>query len=159
MDRTGTPARFWLLCLFYVIYLLNHMSSDALGGITPIKEATGVKGDISPLLKFHWWEPVFYHAEGPYPSNSREKSGTWCGIAEDKGDIRTYLVLTDDTQEVIARSNIRSANDPAHPNLRAAPDFGEELPEDLPHPTLFSASDLTGLDIDPPKLKIAPFQL
>jgi hypothetical protein len=34
------------------------MSSNALGGITPIEEATGVKGDISPLLKFHWWEPV-----------------------------------------------------------------------------------------------------
>jgi hypothetical protein len=66
MDRTGTPAAFWLLCLFYVIFLLNHMSSDALGGITPIEEATCVKGNISPLLKFHWWEPVLYQAEGAF---------------------------------------------------------------------------------------------
>jgi hypothetical protein len=157
MDRTGTPARFWLLCLFYVIFLLNHMSSDALHGITPIEEAIGVKGDISPLLQFHWWERVLYHADGFYPSNSREKSGTWCGVAEDQGDILTYLVLTDDTEEIIARSNIRSANDPGHPNLRAVPGFGEQSTDDAPTPTLFSASDLTGLDIAPPDLKLPHF--
>jgi hypothetical protein len=95
MDRTGTPAAFWLLCLFYVIFLLNHMSSDALDGITPIEEATGVKSGISPLLKFHWWELVLYQAEGAFPSGSREKSGTWVGIAENQGDLLTYLVLTD----------------------------------------------------------------
>ena len=82
------------------------MSSDALGGITPIEEANGVKADISPLLKFHWWEPVLYQAEGGFPSDSHEKRGTWCGIAENQGDILAYLVLTDDTPEVIARSNI-----------------------------------------------------
>jgi hypothetical protein len=156
MDRTGTPAAFWLLCLFYVIFLLNHMSSDAIGGITPIEEATGVKGDISPLLKFHWWEPVLYQAEGGFPSESREKQGTWVGVAENKGDILTYLVLTDDTREVIARSNVRSANDPDHPNLRATAGFGETgIPTSTP--TLFSASDLTGLDIDPPDLKLPHF--
>jgi hypothetical protein len=58
MDRMGTPATFWLLCLFYVIFLLNHMASDALGGITSLEDASGVKADISPLLKFHWWEPI-----------------------------------------------------------------------------------------------------
>jgi hypothetical protein len=156
MDRMGTPAAFWLLCLFYVIFLLNHMSSDALGGITPIEEATGVKGNISPLLKFHWWEPVLYQAKGAFPSDSREKQGTWVGIAESKGDVLTYLVLTDDTREVIARSNVCSANNPAYPNLRAKAGFGETgIPS--PTPTLFSASDLTGLDIDPPNLKLPHF--
>ena len=50
MDRTGTPAKFWLLCLFYVVFLLNHMSSEALGNLTPIEDATSVQADISPLL-------------------------------------------------------------------------------------------------------------
>ena len=94
MDRTGTPLAFWLLCLFYVIFLLSHMSSDALNSGTPIQEATGVKAeDISPLLKFHRWEPILYQAKGSFPSDSREKRGTWCGIAGDQGDILTYLVL------------------------------------------------------------------
>jgi hypothetical protein len=74
------------------------MASDALDGITPVEEATGVKADISPLLKFHWWEPVLYHSEGKYPSDSREKAGTWVGIAENQGDVLTYLILlTNDT--------------------------------------------------------------
>jgi hypothetical protein len=62
MDCTGTSAAFWLLCLFYVVFLLNHMSSEALGGIAPLEAAAGVKADLSPLLQFHWWEPVFYQA-------------------------------------------------------------------------------------------------
>ena len=66
----------------------------------------------------------------------------------------TYLVLTDDTQEVIARSDIRSASDPAHPNLRAVQGFGDDSTKTIPTPTLFSDYDLTGLDIDPPNLKL-----
>ena len=75
MDRTGTPAAFWLLCLFYVIFILNHITFDTLNGGTPIQGATGVKADISPLLKFHWWEPIMYQTEG----SSHEKRATWCG--------------------------------------------------------------------------------
>jgi hypothetical protein len=155
MERTGTPACFWLLCLFYVVFLLNLMSLDALGGLTPIETATGVKGDISPLLQFHWWEPVLYQAQGVFPSDSQEKQGTWVGIAENQGDVLTYLVLTDDTQEVIARSNVCSAKDPANPNLRAPAVLSGE--DDTTKPTLFLASDLTGLDIDPPDLKLPHF--
>jgi hypothetical protein len=124
------------------------MSSDTLGGITPVEEVTGVKSDICPLLKFHWWEPV-----GAFPSDSREKSGTWVGITENQGDLLTYLVLTDYTEEVIACSNVRSANDPANPNLHATLGKGDIFPK----PTLFSVSDLTGLDIDPPNLKLPHF--
>jgi hypothetical protein len=28
MDRMGAPAAFWLLCLFHVIFLLDHMASN-----------------------------------------------------------------------------------------------------------------------------------
>ena len=77
--------------------------------------------------------------------------------AEDQGDILTYLVLADNTQEVIACSNIRSANDPAHPNLRAVQGFGDDSSEAMLNRTLFSASDLTGLDMEPPNLKLPRF--
>jgi hypothetical protein len=153
MDRTGTPSSFWLLCLLFVIFLMNHMASDALDGLTPIEKATGVKADISPLLQFHWWEPVFYQADHGFPSSSREKSGRWVGIAEYQGDILTYKILTDDTQEVITRSNVRSAKDPLNPNHRARSGDGEAISK----PILFSASDLSGLDIDPPNLKLPHF--
>ena len=153
MDRTGTPPAFWLLCLFYVVFLMNHMASDALHGKCPIEVATGVKGDISSLLQFHWWEPVLYQADHGFPSSSREKPGKWVGIAENQGDALTWLILTDDTQQVITRSNVCSAKDPLNPNLRVRPGDGESGSK----PILFSASELSGLEVESPNLKLPHF--
>jgi hypothetical protein len=48
---TGTWATFWLLCLLYVVFLLNYLANDALGDLTPIEVlATGQCPDISALL-------------------------------------------------------------------------------------------------------------
>jgi hypothetical protein len=171
MDRTGTQARFWLLCLLYVVFLLNHLSSDALGGLTPIEIATGQRPDISALLQFRWFEPVLYSVDHSFASDSPEKSGRWVGVAENQGDALTYLILTDDTQKVITRSAVRTALDPTNPNLRARPNPGfshatssgtTSSPssgdgESPSTPILFSASDLSGLDIDSPDLKLPHF--
>ena len=48
MDRTGTPAKFWLLCMLYVVMLLNYLATQSLGWKTPLEKATGQKADISP---------------------------------------------------------------------------------------------------------------
>ena len=50
MDRTRTPAPFWLLCILYVCYLLNHVASDQLDGVTPLEKAHRQKSDISVYL-------------------------------------------------------------------------------------------------------------
>ncbi len=175
MDRTGTQAHFWLLCLLYVVFLLNHLASDALGGLTPLEVATGQRPDISALLQFRWFEPVLYSVDHKFASDSPEKSGRWVGIAEHQGDALTYLILTDDTNKVIARSAVRSALDPGNPNFRARPNPGFKGPnsdgthssptfsptsgdgESSHTPILFSASDLSGLDIDSPELKLPHF--
>jgi hypothetical protein len=52
LDRTGSPASLWLLCLMYVCFLLNNISSAALHGATPLQVLTGSTNDISPLLFF-----------------------------------------------------------------------------------------------------------
>jgi hypothetical protein len=153
MDRTGTPSSYWLLCLLYVVFLLNHLASDTLGGLTPLELADGQKPDISALLQFRWFEPVLYAADPSFPSTSNERSGRWVGIAENQGDALTYKILTDDTQQVITRSAVRSALDPLNPNLRTSFGVGETNGE----PLLFSASDLSGLDIAPPDLKLPHF--
>jgi hypothetical protein len=171
MDRTGTQAHFWLLCLLYVVFLLNHLASDALGGLTPIEVATGQRPDISALLQFRWFEPVLYSVDHSFAKDSPEQAGRWVGIAETQGDALTYLILTDDTQQVITRSAVRSALDPGNPNLRARPNpvFSPSPPlgihssptsgdgESPSKPILQSASDLSGLDIDSPDLKLPHF--
>ena len=147
MDKTGTPAKMWLLCLMYVVYLQNHLATESIGWKTPLEVATGQKADVSALLQFRWWEPVYYLADArTYPSESREKLGRWVGVAENQGDALTYLVLDDTSGKVIVRSNVRSALNEGHPNLRAetpagpSPDYGEVNPTSKP--ILLSAADI-----------------
>ncbi len=146
MDRTGTPPEYWLLCLLYVIYLLNRLSTESLGWLTPFETAFGQKPDISALLAFRWWEPVYFACPGSYP-DTKERSGRMVGIAEHQGDAMTWLILDDITLKVVTRSAVRSALDPANPNLRAEQPLYEpslasnagELPKSIQ-----SVSDLMG---------------
>ncbi len=158
MDRTGTKPTYWLLCLLYVVYLMNHLASDVLGGLTPIEVATGQRPDISALLQFRWFEPVLYSVDHTFAADSPESSGRWVGIADTQGDALTYLILTDDTHKVITRSAVRSALDPRNPNLRARPNPSSGDGESPTHsPILLSASDVSGLDIASPELKLPHF--
>jgi hypothetical protein len=123
MDRTGTPAKYWYLCLEYAVYLLNRLAIRSLQWKTPYQLANGDVPDISALLQFRWFEPVYYfdpqHAS--FSSASSEASGRWVGISVNKGDLLTYLILTTDTQQVIVRSTVRSAvTRPTSVNHRAS---------------------------------------
>ena len=106
----------------YVCFLLNNTSSQALSGAVPIQVLTGSTNDISPLLQFRWYEPVYYLVDdSPFPSDPREKRGYFVGIAEHVGHAMTFKVLTDDTRKILYRSNIRSAADSKSRNLRLDP--------------------------------------
>jgi hypothetical protein len=75
--------------------------------------------DISMLLCFCWYEPVYYKEyETSFPSESREGRGRFVGVSEHVGHAMTFKILTDDTGEIIFRSEIRSALDPKTTNLR-----------------------------------------
>jgi hypothetical protein len=43
----------------YVCFLLNNTWCEAVDDI-PIRMSMGSTNDISPLLCFHFWEPVYY---------------------------------------------------------------------------------------------------
>ena len=76
MDRTGTPAQYWVMCTLYCIYMANRLSLSSLGEKTPLQVVTGVKPDISSLLHYRWWEPIYYlDDDGKFPSESKEKKG------------------------------------------------------------------------------------
>ena len=53
LDRTGSPPSTWLLCLLYVIFLLNHTFCNAINAV-PIQRLCGSTPDISTLLCFHF---------------------------------------------------------------------------------------------------------
>jgi hypothetical protein len=97
--------------------------------------------DISPLLYFYFWQPVYFledELQQSFPGKSKELRGRWVGISEHIGNKMTYKIITDDTGEEVCRSAIRSALDPTMKNLREDPITIEEDPislEDILSPT------------------------
>ena len=76
---------------------------------TPVKVVTGETPDISNLMQFHWYEKVYYHDPVASFPESKEKLARFVGIVEHVGDTLTYKILTDDTNQVICRSVVQSA--------------------------------------------------
>ena len=87
---------------------------------------TGTTPDISVLLRFQFYEQVYYKTEEPsFPSESPESLGRLVGIAQHVGHALTYKVLTWDTNKVICWSEIRTADSPNDRNKRLDPPDGE----------------------------------
>ena len=59
MNRTGTPADCWLLCMLHASYILNNLSFEALNGNVPLGMLYGVSPDISIILLCTFYQPVF----------------------------------------------------------------------------------------------------
>ena len=60
MNRSGAPANCCFLCLIYVCYLLNHIACSALDGKIALLAFSGITPDISIILLFTFYQPVFY---------------------------------------------------------------------------------------------------
>ena len=76
MNRSFAPANYWLLCLIYMCYLLNHISCAALDDKISLFVLTGITTDISIILLFTFYHPVFYATyDQKFPSENEEKAG------------------------------------------------------------------------------------
>ncbi|EEC51029.1 predicted protein [Phaeodactylum tricornutum CCAP 1055/1] len=113
LNHTGAPDSTWLLCVTYVCYVFNHLAHESLHNRTPLEVLTGSTPDISVLLQFHFWEPVYYRLEdATFPSDGTEQTGRFVGIADSVGDALTYKILNDTSNRILYRSSVRSANLP-----------------------------------------------
>ena len=73
---------------------------------------------MSPLLRFHFWEPVFFNTEdNAFPSEIPEVRGRLVGISENVGHDMIFKILNSSTNKIINRSNVRSAKDKDNLNL------------------------------------------
>ena len=160
LDRTGSPAEMWLLCMLYVMDLHNHLAStNVQNHITPIQKAFGYVPDISKFLQFHWWQRVLYKSDTvTFPSGSYEGLGRFVGIANNVGDLLTYHILTEDTNQVIARSCVRPL-DPNNPNIRILPpqSDGEIEAQQEPIPIVKTLREVTRPNEDPLQTKLPMF--
>ena len=121
LDRTGAPAYTWLLAITYVCFVLNFTYNAVIDNV-PMNLATGSTEDISPLLRFRYWQPVYYmNDDSDFPSDSTEERGRFVGISESVGHYMTFKILTDKSTKIIHRSNVRPADVPLDKNIRLDP--------------------------------------
>jgi hypothetical protein len=108
--------------------MLNNAFSEVIKS-TPFCQAYGTDNDISPMLYFLFYEPVYYLVdETTFPSESKELRRQWVGVSKNVGHFTTYKILMDYTRRIIHRSNIPLVADPNARNLRLDP-LNDEPPE------------------------------
>ena len=140
MNTSGCPACCWLLCLQNICVVLNHLASPTLQGICPVQALQGTTPDISFMLHFSFYEPVYYRIDSSepdlnFPSSSNEKKGYWVGFADNQGDSLTWRILTEDTQKIIIRSGVRCAlRTTTNQRLASPSGEGTTLPFPIPYP-------------------------
>ena len=83
---------------------------------------TGKAPDISIILLFTFYQPVFYDQQ--FPSESEERAGYWVGFGEHCGDAMTHKLLEHEAKKIIYRSAVRPKKS-STPNHRLAPEGGE----------------------------------
>ena len=94
-------------------------------GKIPLLALAGITPDISIILLFTFYQPVFYATyDQHFPSESEKRAGYWVGFGEHCGDAMTHKLLDHDTQKIIYRSAVRPKK-PSTPNQRLAPHGGE----------------------------------
>ena len=116
MDRFAVPAVLWFLCMTYVCYILNNSVDPHIGDgtLTPFIMSNFEMSDISPILVFTFYQPVYVlldEKEQHFPNKSKEVRGHFAGISENIGHKMSFLILLDETQEIVSHSLVRSALD------------------------------------------------
>ena len=125
MNRSGAPANCWLLCMIYVCYILNHIACGALNGSIPLLVLYGITPDISIMLLYTFYQPVFYATHDQhFPTECEERAAFWVGFGEHCGDAMTHKLLDKITQKIIYRSAVRPLTK-SNPNHRLTADGGE----------------------------------
>jgi hypothetical protein len=79
----------------------------------PIEKHTGQTPDVSKLLQFCWYKPVYYLNE-----HSVEQLGRWASVADHDGNELTYIVISNAMGHAMYRSDLQTATDPNSPNFR-----------------------------------------
>ena len=105
-------------CIAFVLWIFNVCY-----GKIPLFPLTGITPDISIILLFTFYQPVFYATyDQNFPSVSEERAGYLVGFGEHCGDVMNHKILDHDTQKIIDRSAVRPKKS-STPNHRLAPRF------------------------------------
>ena len=127
LNRTGAPSNYWLLCMSYKCYLLNHISCESLKGLIPPTRLYGVTPDFNIIMMYTFYQPAYYASYNySFPSTSEEKYAFWVGFGEHVGDAITHKLLDSSSNKILYRSAVHPADD-IYPNKCLLTDLGEPV--------------------------------
>jgi hypothetical protein len=135
----------------------------------PLTCLKGITVDISVLLRFYFWQPVYFKLSVPsFPSESKKALGHVVGISEHCGHVLTFKVLSSESDIIIYHSLLRAAT-PSDGNVHSCMSGGEssihtgpimdrytmdkskpastptdKADADIPPPPIFNPDDLIG---------------
>ena len=104
MRSTNTPLRLWDYCWQYFAELKSHTATRNiyLDGRTPHEGIFGFTPDISELVRFSWYQWIWYHEP---TEKGTVKLGRWLGPSHDIGQGLAYHILTK-KGSVVTRSTV-----------------------------------------------------
>ena len=139
MNRTSAPDDNWLLCMIHASYVLNYLSCMALDGTVSLGMLYAVSPDISIILLYTFYQPVFFvpPTTNPTPLLVRKELHIGLALENHVGDALTHKLLDEDTKKILYRSAV-GPSDSAHPNKQLVPDGGES--SQTPKPIIFVRS-------------------
>jgi hypothetical protein len=135
MDNNRVPLRLWDYAQEHAVDVHNHTARRALDWKTPLEVETGDTPDVSHLLFFDFYQPVWYwdNPNASYP-DARRKLGRWLGVAKNVGQALCFHILVRNG-EVISRSTVKGVESP--------------MPEDIQRELLEFDTEVRGVLKDP----------
>jgi hypothetical protein len=108
MMNKQVPQRLWDFCARWSCEIRNKSAGTlyALEDCTPYEATLGETPDISSLVPFTFYDPIWYYDEMSSFPDPKRKLGRWLGEAKDFGQAMCYWVLSD-TAKLIARSTVQ----------------------------------------------------
>ena len=121
LNSSGAPAIYWLLCLNYVIFIMNRIHLESIQWRTPYEKVTRNTPDISIIYCFQFYDRNYFKRNElrggkHFPSESNESLGQFVGFLEDVGYHITYIIIIEATDKILYRSRIKLAS--LDPNRR-----------------------------------------
>ena len=106
MQSTNTPMKLWDYCWEYFSEIKSNTATKNiyLGNRTPYESVMGFTPDISELIKYKWYQTMWYHEP---VEKGNIKLGRWLGPAHSSGQGLACYILTNNGS-VVTRLSISS---------------------------------------------------
>ena len=101
--------------MMYLVEVHSNTAKESLRWNIPLTVRTGETQDISPLLLFQFFEPVYYAHDPSFP-DSKERLGYWVGPSKHVGDSLCHTILDSETFKEHHTSIVRPVK--TNPNFR-----------------------------------------